>query len=105
MSESELVEIVTNSSYMCSLIKCATEIFLTKDCVDEWLAERNDDSLSYLHYFYKINRDDLDIIGTLQKIIANRHQVCENFIQCGGLEVCTLILEVSISKNISMKFK
>ncbi|KAM3171338.1 hypothetical protein ACTXT7_016804 [Hymenolepis weldensis] len=43
MSEGELNEICTDSSYMQRLNKSVAEMYLPKHYVDEWLTEQNDD--------------------------------------------------------------
>lgn len=96
MSENEVEEISANPSYMKSLIKCAAEVHLPKKLVDEWLAERNDDRLNYLRDFHEMLTENVDIIGVLKTLVANRYLASKNFISCGGMDVCALILEVRI---------
>lgn len=46
MSEGELNEISTDSSYMQRLNKSVAEMYVPKHYVDEWLTEQNDDKFS-----------------------------------------------------------
>nr|CDS31503.1 hypothetical protein HmN_000364100 [Hymenolepis microstoma] len=93
MPPSELAAICANPSYMKNLIKCTAEMYLSKNLVDKWLAEQNDDRLSYLRDLYEIRRS-MDVIEILNKFSTNNYSARENFIGSGGVEVCTLILKV-----------
>nr|CUU99577.1 hypothetical transcript [Hymenolepis microstoma] len=100
MPPSELAAICANPSYMKNLIKCTAEMYLSKNLVDKWLAEQNDDRLSYLRDLYEIRRS-MDVIEILNKFSTNNYSARENFIGSGGVEVCTLILK-KIESNETM---
>nr|CDS32527.1 hypothetical protein HmN_000076200 [Hymenolepis microstoma] len=100
MSSNELEEICSEISCIQNLIKCIAEIYLTGDEMNEWLAERNTDKFSYLREFYEINTVNVDIIGLMKKLITGRYKACENFVNSGGLEICTLILEKAQSEDL-----
>nr|CDS30090.2 plasma membrane calcium transporting ATPase [Hymenolepis microstoma] len=93
MSEEELDEIRADPLYMQSLVKSVAEIYLPKEGVLNWLQERGDDIFSYLHSFWEIPAKNVNILGTVRRLITNRHEACENVITCGGMDLFTWILE------------
>ncbi|VDO02970.1 unnamed protein product [Rodentolepis nana] len=86
MSEGELKEIITNSGCMQSLVKSAAELYLSKDFMEDWLTQQNDDKLSYLGEFEEMRGQTVNVIGALERLLTNSLEACENFIGCGGME-------------------
>ncbi|VDO08370.1 unnamed protein product [Rodentolepis nana] len=101
LSPSEWEEICSEISYVQSLIQCAAETYISRYEMEEWLAVHGVNNFPYLRQFYEINIGDFDVLGTLKEFISKRYQVCENFVNSGGLEVCELILENLDATNTS----